>query len=307
MRPIRSLAVYILVVFVGGALTAPWLYWLAQSLAQTFPHLAQNPFHRFVNRSLLILALAGLWPLLRSLGATTLRDLGLVKPSGQWKRLGAGFLFGFVSLALVAGAALLAGARTAAEDLHPGNIGPKLLGAALTAVVVSLLEEILFRGAIFGALRKAFDWITALTVSSMIYALVHFLARAEIAGPITWHSGLELLPRMLRGFGNLQEIVPGFFNLTVAGALLALAYQRTGNLFFSIGLHGGWIFWLNSYRVLTKETAGASSGFWGTYKLIDGWLALLVLAATLAAMLRLSMLKEQPLSSIAPCREPSKS
>src|SRR5258707_714307 len=121
MRPIRFLAVYILVVFLGGALLAPWLYWLVQSLAQAFPHLAQSPFHRFVNRSLLIMALAGLWPLLRSLGVTTLRDVGLVKPAGQWKRLGAGFLFGFVSLALVAGAALLAEGPPAAEELHTAH------------------------------------------------------------------------------------------------------------------------------------------------------------------------------------------
>src|SRR5258708_36886868 len=109
MRPIRALAVYILVVFVGGALLAPWLYWLAQSVAHTFPHIAQSPFHRFVNRSLLILALAGLWPLLRSLGVTALRDVGLVRPAGHWKKVGAGFLLGLVSLAGVAGSAIRAG------------------------------------------------------------------------------------------------------------------------------------------------------------------------------------------------------
>jgi hypothetical protein len=30
MRPIRSLLIYFAVVFPGGALLAPWLYWLAQ-------------------------------------------------------------------------------------------------------------------------------------------------------------------------------------------------------------------------------------------------------------------------------------
>ena len=86
---------------------------------------------------------------------------------------------------------------------------------------------------------------------------------------------------MLRGFVDFEQVVPGFFNLTLAGALLALGYQRTGNLFFSIGLHAGWIFWLKSYGLLTREAAGANASFWGTSQLIDGWLALVVLSLAL--------------------------
>lgn len=72
---------------------------------------------------------------------------------------------------------------------------------------------------------------------------------------------------------------PIFFNLTLAGILLGLAYQRTGNLYFSIGLHAGWIFWLKTYAAFTAASPRASAGFWGTSKMIDGWLALLVLVA----------------------------
>src|SRR5882672_8136237 len=111
MRPLSALGIYILVVFLGGALVAPWLYWLTQSFAQTFPHLANSPFHRFVNRSLLGLALVGLWPLLQGLGARSWRDLGLVNPARHGKKLGAGFALGFCSLAIVALTALATGAR----------------------------------------------------------------------------------------------------------------------------------------------------------------------------------------------------
>ena len=68
MLTLRVLAVYTVVMFLGAELLAPWLYAMVQATAKTFPHLAAVPFHRFVNRSLLILALAGLWPLLRALG-----------------------------------------------------------------------------------------------------------------------------------------------------------------------------------------------------------------------------------------------
>ena len=84
MRPLRVLVIYITVVFVGGALLAPWLYALAQFLAPTFPKLDNRPFHLYVNRSLLVLALAGLWPLLRSQGAASWSEIGLVNPAGQF-------------------------------------------------------------------------------------------------------------------------------------------------------------------------------------------------------------------------------
>lgn len=190
-------------------------------------------------------------------------------------------MLGFFSLALVAAAALASGARALSANLSVAHTIPKLAGAGLTAVVVSVLEEILYRGAVFGVLRRAFNWVFALTVSSMIYALVHFMEGARLDGSVQWYSGLELLPRMLRGFGNWHELVPGFFNLTLVGALLALAYERTGNLYCSIGLHGGWIFWLKSYGALTCEPLGANNWLWGSSKLIDGWLSLVVLMSTL--------------------------
>jgi uncharacterized protein len=288
MRALRALIIYILVVFVGGAVVAPWLYWLAQSLAGTFPKIADSPFHRYVHRSFLVLALAGLWPLLRALGARTAADFGLVKPAGQGKRFWGGFLLGFISLAIVAGIAVVGGVRAWPETFVAGKVAGKLLGAVATALVVGILEEILFRGGIFGGLRRAIDWRVALVISSSIYALVHFFAPAHHEGAVEWSSGLALLIPMFSGFTNLQQLIPGFFNLALAGALLALAYQRTGNLYFSIGLHAGWIFWLKSYGVLTDSVANPNANFWlfGTRKLIDGWLAGIVLVVTLVVLSR---------------------
>lgn len=281
MRPLRALAIYIAVVFIGGALLAPWLHWLAQPFAHAFPKLAREPFHRYVDRSLLILALGGLWLLLKNLGAASPKDIGLVHPAGQWKKLGAGFLLGFISLAIVAGLALAVGARHLNGKLSGGRLVEKFLGAMATAVVVAVLEEILFRGALFGALRKVFHWIFALVISSMIYAIVHFLESPKEPAAITWLSGMQLLPSMLGNFVNWREVIPGFFNLTLAGALLALAYQRTGNLYFSIGLHAGWIFWLKLYGAVTAKVPAANLWLWGTEKLVNGWIALPILAAAL--------------------------
>src|SRR5881409_1562195 len=85
MRPIRSLLLFLLVVFVGGALLAPWLYRLAQWTK--LESLVQRPFHRFVTRGIEALALIGLWPFVRSLGVRSWSSAGIVKPAGQWSRL----------------------------------------------------------------------------------------------------------------------------------------------------------------------------------------------------------------------------
>ena len=281
MRPIRALVLYLVAVFIGGSLLAPWLWRLVQFGAPIWPKMANTPFHRFVDRSFLIIALAGLWPLLKALGATSRREIGLVSPFGQFKRLGGGFLLGFVSLAIVAALVLVGHERVWAAHLGGGKIIGAILGAVATAAVVATLEEILFRGGVFGGLRRIMYWPLALGISSAIYALVHFLQRTELAGPVRWHSGLVLLPQMLSGFLDWHQLLPGFFNLTLVGLLLGLAYQRTGTLYFSIGLHAGWIFWLKTYGTLTVAAAPVASWFWGTGKLIDGWLAFLVLAATL--------------------------
>ena len=294
MRPLRALVIYIAMVFIGGALLAPWLYRLAQSFEHFIPQIANAPFHRFLDRSFLIFALAGLWPVLRSLGAASWRDIGVVSPYGQSKKLLGGLLLGFFSLAAVAGIAIGFGGRGMVHDLPPHKVVGIVFGAIATAVVVATLEEILFRGGIFGGLRRVLYWPFALLISSLIYALVHFLQTAESSWSIGWSSGLALLPRMLGGFADFHALVPGFFSLTLAGVLLGLAYQRTGNLYFSIGLHAGWIFWLRIYSQLTVQVPQTATWFWGTGKMTDGWLAFFALAATLVVFKFLPLDQRRP-------------
>lgn len=292
MQPGRVLVVFALAVFVGGALLAPWLYALAQWGAGHFPALeplARNPFHRFVNRAMLVLALAGIWPLMRTLGMRSWREIGWVSPRGEFSRLGWGFALGFAALALVAVLALLAGAWELNPQLEAIRFLRKLLSALVTAVVVAILEETFFRGAVMGALRRVHSAGTALLASSMIYALVHFFQRPESPATVRWYSGLQILLRMLHGFVDWQSLVPGFFVLTLAGLILGVAYLRTGNLYCSMGLHAGWIFWLKFCGVVAVVRPEADAWIWGSRKMIDGWLALAVLACLFLIIRRLPL------------------
>ena len=297
------LAVYLAAVFGGGALLAPWLYHLTQWGAghcTALAGLAKNPFPRFVLRAVLGLAVAGLWPLLQGCGMWSRREMGLtsrldgVSPYREgWisggrpvRNLAAGFAIGFGSLAGAAGLAIVCGGRA----LHLSHSGLEmmavLLGATVSAAVVAVVEELIFRGALFGILRKTWGWPAALAVSSAVYASVHFLQKAGAPQQIDWLSGIRLLPELFRLPPEGAGLAPAFFTLFLAGAILALAYQRAGTLFLSMGLHAGWIFWLTAYRALTEPAAGASPRVWGSDKLIDGWLAFFVLAVVLAGLWR---------------------
>ncbi len=226
---------------------------------------------------MLILAVAGLWPFLRSIGADSWPAVGLVRPSGQGKRLLGGLALGLASQASVALLAVAAGARTVRGDWTSMALLQRLSGALLTAALVGTLEELLFRGAVFGALRKTHHWVTALLVSSVVYSMVHFFERPAAPEHVTWASGLLTLAQMLRGFGQLEMLVPGFFSLLLAGASLAVAFHRTATLYFSIGLHAGWIVCMKLYNHLAMAAPGANTWWWGTGKLVDGWPSLIFL------------------------------
>ncbi len=296
MRVLGWLLVYLAVVFVGGALVAPWIFEFTQWGAHYWPSLAglaHRPFHRFVDRAVLGLAVVGLWPLLRKFRMFGWRELGFrdSRPGAARraaKQLAVGFFIGFVSLACVAVLAILFGNRVINANHAQSETVSYLLGATAAAIIVACLEELVFRGALYGLLRGALGRFWALILASAIYAAAHFVQKAEMPGPVRWQSGLLMLPAMFRNLGDRALLIPAFLTLTVAGAILVLMYERTGTLYTSIGLHGGWIFWLKSYRFTTRQTSPKGQAFWGGDNLVDGWLALTILSLVLLAALAIT-------------------
>jgi membrane protease YdiL (CAAX protease family) len=272
------LGIYFLVVFIGGALLAPWL-WRAVNAVAPGSGLAGSPFHRYVNRSLYFFALVGLWPLLRSLNLRRWSEIGFAWRPNSAQQLGQGLGLGFSSLLGAALVVTLGHGRAWDFDHSAREWWSNVFNATLAALAAGTLEELLFRGALFAPLRRQWGFATATTLTALIYALTHFFKRVQFQGTIEWTSGLAVLGQMCGGFLDWHELVPAFFNLTIAGWALALARERTGTLWFSIGLHAGWIFWVKSFAFLTRGEPLADVWIWGTQKLIDGWLATLVLLA----------------------------
>jgi hypothetical protein len=273
MRPARALWVFLIFVFVGAALISPWIYHAVVALG-----FSNIPFRRVVDRCLIALALIGLWPLVKALGIRSPSVLGFKKYPGLTRDVAIGLLIGSSLVALAAAFSISAGA---AHWVSRSGWGKEIFGALATAVAVAVLEETLFRGAIFTALSRVWGAAAGLWLSSTLYGILHFFARPENPQTVEWNSGFFVLGRMLKGFGDFRQVVPGFLTLTLLGVLLVSAFRRTGALFMSMGIHAALVFWgVKLFAFAFQTNPNANTWFWGTQKLIDGWFCFILLALT---------------------------
>ena len=155
-------------------------------------------------------------------------------------------------MALLGAALIFTGVYRFKGELPWGSLGK----IALTAGVVSLLEEALFRGAIFGLLRQSLTNVWALFFTSALFSFVHFLAPDEAAAnPPNVHflSGFALIPQLFHQFHQPLLVLAGFTTLFLVGWILGYTVWQTRSLWMAIGLHAGWIFGTMGFSKFTKR------------------------------------------------------
>jgi membrane protease YdiL (CAAX protease family) len=261
LKALGQILFYLAATVLIGALLAPPLFWGAQAVAGHLNNgaltgfLAKTDFERYFDRAIMLVALALLWPLLRVLRIRNFRhDLGLVARDRRgWQRLAAGFLVALGTL-LALGAILI---FTGVYRMHSHIAYGKLAWMPGTALVVAILEEMLFRGALQGAVRKSSGEGFALVSIAILYAAVHFLkppGHGLEPAAIRWWSGLALLPETFSQFREPALLVGGFSTLLLAGLILGYARDRTRSLWMPVGLHAGWILGKLSLVEVTRHS-----------------------------------------------------
>ena len=155
--------------------------------------------------------------------------------------------------------------------------------------LVGLMEETLFRGALFGVLRRGLGVLPGAVVCSLIFSLVHF-ARPKMAAGVVHGgalSGFRVLPLVLHALiENGARLFPFALTLFAMGLALCLFYQSRGRLYFCIGLHAGWVWAIRAGGLVLQRDPARWPGLLGRSDLVaESWLALFITAVFLAAAL----------------------
>jgi len=267
-----------------AAVLVPWVYQGGMALAAAaheghLPALfewlgaacGRSKFGRFFSRSLLFSALV-LLPLL----FRRIRKLSDPPPTAgvnslsrlSWKPAMVQVAVGLViSGSLLWGmGAVLTAAGVYVPDEEVPLIGKLLSKVLVPAVAASLLEECLFRGLLLGLWLRSARTTTACVGTSLLFAVVHFFklpAGSVIADPSAPLAGFELLGKILLHFTDPLFFVTDLASLVVVGLILAWARVRTRALWFSIGLHSGWIIAFKAFNLLYQKVPDHPLSPWG--------------------------------------------
>jgi len=247
LRASKVIGLYLAAAILLGALLAPWLFWAVQQVAPRVSALdryAAYPFHRIFDRSILLVALAGLWPLLRTIGFRFWSDVGYVRGRGWWRHVLAGFVLGIATLTVLIAFLVVLGGHRLTFTKTPAQMTGAVAKFFFVGVAVALIEETFFRGALQGALQRRLNVALAVVVASTVYSAVHVLKPNGVnipADQVTWTSGGKCLVWIVTQSMRQKGAGIQFVSLFLVGCVLGLAYAKTGALYLPIGLHAGWV------------------------------------------------------------------
>lgn len=249
-----SLVLLFLVAPVIGLLVSPWLYRMLQLVAAEGSVL-DAPFHRVAARAVLVAVALFFYPAYRLSGLRGLVGCGLPVAPDRTALIRRGFMLGFSGMLLI----YLLGVVLDVFVWDTGNrtlpvLIRKSIGALVGGFAVSVFEEILFRGFIFGVLRKASGLLPAVIFGSLFFAAVHLMRPVNPPEIDQWNSGFLLFGNLFaRAAGTIwQEAGTLFF----MGVVLSLLCYWTRSVYLAIGLHAGWVCVMMLFRLFmdNRET-----------------------------------------------------
>ena len=236
------LPVFFLVLFAGAIVLGPLLYF---ALGMVWP----VPFHRAMDRAILISAVAALglfW------SRIPLRELW-PWDGKAWTRVLLGFFIALVSIQAMIGLDLGVAGFTSSH-LSAGKTVGRVLLAAVAALLAAPLEETVFRGFLQRELTRGLGWRAGWILAAFIFMLAHFIKiPVELdKQPVHLWSGAGALGAAFLPLAKGEFLCGRGLNLFLVGLILGGVFLRAGSLWMNAGLHGGWIFGLLLFTGLTR-------------------------------------------------------
>lgn len=276
MKAVWPLISYIAVAFALGAVLAYPVY----ALLELCWHDAV-PFQKVVHRTLKLSALLALWPLMQWLGLSSRSQWGYgTTVSSFAAALSLGFMFGIASLGLVVAFLVLVDVRVLTHPQEMTLVASLVaLGEAMAAaLIVGLIEETWFRGALFSAISMDLHAVRAVWVTALLFGAVHFVRADPDLAPLdpSWVAGFTVIAHSFYQFSD-SAFIDSFLALVAAGFLLGLMRQRSGHIAACIGVHAGWVTVIKTTRMVSEVNADSPLAFLiGSYDGVIGYLAFLV-------------------------------
>ncbi|MFT5131905.1 MAG: membrane protease YdiL (CAAX protease family) [Gammaproteobacteria bacterium] len=228
-------------------------------------HFNELPFHKVISRTFLLSGLLFSISYLYFCGQLTKDGIGWRTGTHTKKRMFVtGLASGVLIVLLLDSSLLLLGIYEldARVDTSAVTLLWVAIKAIATGILVGLVEEIIFRGALFGGLNKQANATIALLATSLVYAAVHFLKFREVPAEVDigWFTGVEIIPIALFRFSN-PVTIDSFITLFILGVLFALIRIRSKSLIPCIALHAGIVAALKFMNYLTNYKSGSSYDF----------------------------------------------
>ena len=202
------------------------------------------PFRKIISKSTQLFLILSIFPAMVYLKINN-AELGFARPALFFKQLLLGLGLGLITLLpiLILQYGLKINVLDETRVWTFGLLAKSMAISLGVALLISLIEEPLFRGILLAGLCKKVSVVSAILLSSFYYAALHFLnAKTTIpAQDIQLFSGFILLAEAA---GNLlnPEILSAFCALFMVGLFLGVVRtQIPSSLGLCIGCHTAWV------------------------------------------------------------------
>ena len=210
------------------------------------------PFPRIFDRTVMVTLLVALLCFARPLRLFELLREGFAGPRANLVRTGAGLLLALVAVGSLFGIAAYFGSS---HSIPYREIAMRASSAVVAAIVIGVIEEGFFRAFLLGGMESDVGSGGAVLVSSAIYAMAHVVRAPAHYYLIGIHpaAGVRNLAESAIRLAHPLAALPELLGLFLLGALLGEAFLLSRTVYFSIGMHAGFVLGAKSWPALADS------------------------------------------------------
>jgi len=247
LRPLYYALLPLLILLIAIALACVVSYFIVLGFGEFVE------FGKIVNKSTQVLLILSIFPTSYYLKINK-AELGFAPLQIFLKQLLVGFGLGFITLMPVFIVLYLLGVHVLdnTQIWSTSFVFKNLVISLLLALLISLIEEPLFRGLLLVSLHKKLSAMSAIVISASYYAALHFINNNSHieAQDLNIYSGFTLVTEAFTKLLN-PAIFSAFLALLMVGIFLGvLRTQVKSSLGFCIGCHTCWVWQIKMNKKL---------------------------------------------------------